>query len=227
MKKVLFWDFDGTLVHPNERFVVTFLKAAHSCGVSIDMDRIRTCFRASYPWNHPDVDYPERTGAMWWESFFEKIQVLYTENQIPEQTACRINRCFQEQMVNNNTYTIYEDTAQVLTQCKKMGYENYVLSNNYPELPLIIEKFGLSGLFSGYIVSANIGYEKPRAELFDYALRTAGFPSCGYMIGDNPVADILGGKAAGLKTILVHRHDSDQADYTCDTLTQILGLLEP
>lgn len=225
MKKALFWDFDGTLVYPNERFVNTFLSAIRSCGFDASIEEIRSLFKAVYPWNHPSVDYADRTGTYWWDSFLGKLDVFYREHNILMPDAERINQCFKEQMIHHNTYTLYEDAKEVLAECARRGYRNYLLSNNYPELPLIVQDFGLCELFADLFVSANIGYEKPRQELFEYALRKAGYPECGYMIGDNPVADILGGKAAGLKTILVHRHDSADADHTCDTLMQIPELL--
>lgn len=224
MKKALFWDFDGTLVYANERFINTFLSAIRSCGFDASVTELRPLFKSVYPWNHPSVDYVDQT-AYWWDSFLGKLDAFYREHSIPKPDAERINQRFKEQMIHCNTYTLYEDAKEALEQCAKKGYKNYLLSNNYPELPLMVQDFGLSELFVDLFVSANIGYEKPRQELFEYALRKAGYPECGYMIGDNPVADILGGKAAGLKTILVHRHDSADADHTCDTLMQIPELL--
>ena len=47
-----------------------------------------------------------------------------------------------------------------------------------------------------------------------------------YMIGDNVNADILGGKQAGMKTILVHKGYSEHADYCFDNLKEILSLIE-
>ena len=42
------------------------------------------------------------------------------------------------------------------------------------------------------------------------------------MIGDNPIADIQGGKSAGKKTILVHQEKDCGADFLCDNLAEIL-----
>ena len=46
------------------------------------------------------------------------------------------------------------------------------------------------------------------------------------MIGDSEAADIAGGKAAGIKTIHVHRNEDSQADYCFDTLQEIVELLK-
>ena len=99
------------------------------------------------------------------------------------------------------------------------------MSNNFPELPDVIKGLGLGKYFADYIVSANIGYEKPRIEIFKYALELAGSPDVCYMIGDNPIADIQGGKSAGMKTVLVNNSGSSDADYKCESLVEIPLLL--
>ena len=53
--------------------------------------------------------------------------------------------------------------------------------------------------------------KSPRIELFRHALHVAGSPDDSCMIGDNPVADIQGGKAAGMNTILVHQNGDGSA----------------
>lgn len=76
-------------------------------------------------------------------------------------------------------YEVYADAKTLLHHFKNKGYENYILS-------------------------ADVGYEKPRKEIFGYAMEKAGNPEIKYMIGDNPVADYEGGPAVGMKPVLVH-----------------------
>ena len=45
------------------------------------------------------------------------------------------------------------------------------------------------------------------------------------MIGDNPVADILGGKSAGMTTVLVHKGFAKNADYCFDNLLDICSVM--
>lgn len=46
------------------------------------------------------------------------------------------------------------------------------------------------------------------------------------MIGDNPIADIQGAKAAGIKTILVHKKSVEiLPDYCCDELCDIRKII--
>ena len=120
---------------------------------------------------------------------------------------------------------LYEEAEGVLGRCKQAGYKNYILSNNFPELPEIIKKLGIAEYFNGYIVSANVGYEKPRIELFQHAMRIADNPQQCFMIGDNPIADVQDGKNAGMKTILVNNSSAGEADYRCEKLDEILKVL--
>ena len=91
---------------------------------------------------------------------------------------------------------------------------------------MVIKNLGLAEYFIDYIVSANIGYEKPRNEIFQYALKIADYPNNCFMIGDNPIADIQGGKSAGMKTILTHNDCESDADHKCKSLSEIPILLE-
>ena len=44
------------------------------------------------------------------------------------------------------------------------------------------------------------------------------------MVGDNPIADVKGGKAAGMKTVLVHKGYNAEADYSFDDLMSVLDV---
>jgi FMN phosphatase YigB (HAD superfamily) len=97
--------------------------------------------------------------------------------------------------------------------------------SNYPELPEMADKLGLSPWLSGTVVSARVGYEKPRREIFEIALAAAGHPDVCYMTGDNPAAGIAGAQAVGIPAILVHNKPGSTADFVCGSLTDVLGVL--
>lgn len=90
----------------------------------------------------------------------------------------------------------------------------------------MVEKLGLSPYLDGMTVSALVGREKPHPELFSIARQESGSPEIAVMIGDNPKADVEGGKAAGMKTILVHRDLPSQADAACSSLSEIPAVLQ-
>ena len=97
-------------------------------------------------------------------------------------------------MLRYQDYAVYKDTLATLNACIKKGFSNYILSNNFLKLADIITGSSLSDFFNGYIVSGQVGYDKPRKEIFEYAYKVANQPDVSYMVGDNPIADIQGGK---------------------------------
>ena len=94
----------------------------------------------------------------------------------------------------------------------------------------MVKRQGLDEYFEGIIVSALVGFDKPRKEIFEYGKELACNPYQCIMIGDNPVDDIKGAKLAGFATILVNdRHpdySGDYCDYICKTLTDMLEILK-
>ena len=221
MKKALFWDFDGTLIHANESFLESLHSTLESCGHDIQTDIIRKFLRSTSSWYTPEVSYTDKIGEKWWDTLFQKFGVFYDTHGIVKAEHEKLNTLFRNRVTDFRTYTLYGDATAVLRECMSRGYKNYIISNNYPELPATIKDFGLSEYFTEYFVSANIGYEKPRIEIFQYALNAADSPEIRYMIGDNPIADIQGGKAAGMKTVLVNKDGDYDCDYKCAKLSDI------
>ena len=224
-KKAVFWDFDGTLVNPNESFVWALGEALNEYGYTVDEDTIRTFLNGVYSWKNTHIDYVDRTGDKWWEDLFVHVRMFCIANGVAVTDLDAVCCKFRNEVVGRK-YQIYDDAEETLAFCKKKGYENYVLSNNYPELVNVIERMGLSAYFKEIFVSGCIGYEKPRLELFSYALERAGHPEVCYMVGDNPVADIQGGNAAGMRTAFVHKDEPSEANWNFSTLSALKSVLE-
>jgi len=67
----------------------------------------------------------------------------------------------------------------------------------------LVSGLGLGSHLDHVVTSARIGYEKPHPGAFRAALRICGNPTNVWMVGDNPIADIEGAEAIGLRAILV------------------------
>lgn len=207
MKKVLFWDFDGTLVYSNHLWSGSAYRVLkqNMPENKTSFDEVRAFMRAGFPWHTPDRDFTGCLDGLWWEYMYAKLEADYAGMGVEPKQARLFARQVREEILNPGNYLLYEDTLETLKRCMQMGYHNYVLSNNYPELAQVMEQLGLLPYFEEVVVSARVGYDKPRREIFDYARRLAGMPEICYMIGDNPAADILGAARAGMPSMLVHR----------------------
>jgi putative hydrolase of the HAD superfamily len=163
MKKTIFWDFDGTLVYSESVGSKSLYKSisatARDCAV--ELEEIRKHMRTGFTWHTPERDYLESTGGLWWDrllSYFTSVnRRLGMDAELAEKAALRV----KSEILNAENYRLYEDAVLILEACVKAGYVNYILSNNFPELPDVIGRLGLSEHFAGYIVSAGVGYEKP------------------------------------------------------------------
>lgn len=206
MHRAIFWDFDGTLVHSDSLWSRSVYRAIHAVMPScpIPYTAISAHMKTGFTWHTPDHDHTKLVGEMWWQHMVDRFARIYQSLGADPETAQKASQTVREIIKSVDSYSLYDDAVSVLQTCRERGYENYILSNNYPDLADVIDGLQLRQYFSGLIVSAQIGYEKPRIELFDHAKRVAGHPEVCFMVGDNPVADVRGGRAAGMKTILVH-----------------------
>ncbi|QFY11698.1 HAD-IA family hydrolase [Nonomuraea phyllanthi] len=70
-----------------------------------------------------------------------------------------------------------------------------------------LERTGLAARVDGWAISEAEGVRKPDVRLFEIAARRCGaeLGAGGWVVGDDPVKDIQGGRAAGLRTIWIDR----------------------
>lgn len=219
---VVFWDFDGTLVYSTPLWSNTVYNALKSVDSDtfIEFNDIRKCMATGFTWHTPENDYSKMTGEKWWDFMINKIYNDYISLGVNSDVARLAASRVPDIIKNADNYILYDDTVYVLQKTIDKGYKNVLLSNNYPDLIDVVNRLGLSEYFDDIIVSSQIGYDKPRKEIFDYAKLK--YPNEKYiMIGDNVKADIAGGNNAGMKTVLVHRGLNSSADICCDNLSDI------
>ena len=226
MKKVIFWDFDGTLVKSNQSFLSSLLKALEDHNVQIPEKDCSHFLRTACSWYFPEHTYESRTGEMWWQDLLGKLREFLIRCFVPEENIPLICSRFRQYVVTY-PYEIYPDALTALKAARDLGFENYILSNNFPELRQTVSACGFSPYVMDVLLSSELGAEKPHAFLFSAAMQLAGNPAQALMVGDNPAADIKGAWAAGLPAVLVHQDGPcPEADLISPTLTGILPFLK-
>lgn len=225
--KVICWDFDGTLVYSGSLWSNSLKEALDKADENhnVSFDEIRKHMSTGFTWQSPNEDYHTITGEKWWEYMNKYFYITYLNlgvSPIIAEQACNNIRDIVKRKEN---YSPYSDTKITLKAAIEKGYTNIVLSNNYPELPEIIERLELGNFFNNYVISAVVGYDKPRKEIFEFARNLYPHSQEFLMIGDNIIADILGGKSAKMKTVLVHKAYNEHADYCFDDLYSIRSIM--
>lgn len=102
---------------------------------------------------------------------------------------------------------VFPEVIDVLTRLRKAGLKLGIVTNAYQPMRLRdveLQQHGLLDFFPDCRLSAaDAGYLKPHASIFEQALQRAGTTAeKTIFVGDNPTADIAGGQAAGMKTIM-------------------------
>ena len=225
--KAICWDFDGTLVHSHCLWSGSIWNSIKEAipDTTITLDDVEPYTADGFTWYTPENDYSDLVGERWRDhmnNYFKNICIsLGMDENIAQAASIRV-RAFVK---NKENYRLYDDTIAVLGSVKKMGYKNILLSNNYPDLCDVLAELGLIQYFDSFVISAQIGCDKPRKEIFDYAKNLLPDIERYYMIGDSVSSDIAGGKKAGMTTILVHKPFHEMADYCFSSLEKICSIL--
>ncbi len=222
MRKVIFWDSDGTLLYGNESFKCSLIRAFQAYGYSLDEAGARELMRHLCTWYRPQQDHASQNGEEWWADLLAGIGAFCGERGIAKQHINAICNAFRQNVVAYE-YEAYADAKRMLQFFQAKGYDNYIISNNFSELGEVFVRLGLGDHIAGYFLSAEVGYEKPRKEIFAYALAKTGPPEVCYMIGDNPVADYQGALGAGMIPILVHTQL--EGCTCCESLSELATII--
>lgn len=221
-KKAIFWDCDGTLVRDNESFKCSLMRALKEFGYSVAEEEVKRFLREACSWNKPEEDHGDKNGEEWWEQLLGGMRRFCEEQGVSPTDEVSVCDAFRKNVVSYE-YEVYPDTKKVLRYFGEKGYRHYIISNNFPELREVFLRLGLDEEIAGYFISASVGYDKPRKEMFEYATAQAGNPEVRYMIGDNPVADYEGSLNAGMKPVLVHRNVEGKV--CCEQLTDLFDII--
>jgi len=110
--------------------------------------------------------------------------------------------------------------ARHLCTARSLGWRIGVVTNGTTaQQSFKIDRLGLGALVDAVVISESEGVKKPDIQIFARAVeRLGGVAGPAWMVGDNPEADICGGRAAGLQTGWVSRGASWPQRYAAPTL---------
>jgi HAD superfamily hydrolase (TIGR01549 family) len=103
---------------------------------------------------------------------------------------------------------LYDDVAPALDGLKEQGLTLGLISNVDRDISAVYEELGLGNWLSVTITSQDTGFNKPHPEIFKAALKEAGVkPAEAIYVGDQYQIDVVGANGAGMRGILIDRHD--------------------
>ena len=101
-----------------------------------------------------------------------------------------------------------DGAPQTLRALRQAGFRLGVVSNAEGRVARDLDNAGYGALFETVVDSHLVGVEKPDPAIFRIALERMGIdPRATLFLGDVPAVDVAGAKAAGLRPVLLDRHD--------------------
>lgn len=164
-----------------------------------------------------------------------------------EELGCSVGDCELEELVNSYfkpymaSLRIPEETRSILRGLK--GYKLGLVSNfTHPELIFsCLDKHGISDLFDCVVISGSLGWRKPHRRIFEHLLGLLGVaPEEVLYVGDDPIYDIDGAKAVGMKAVLIEgsalternyygidpvERPKFEPDYRIGSMRELIGIL--
>jgi HAD superfamily hydrolase (TIGR01549 family) len=204
--KAVITDYLGTLTNAhNYTMEVSRIKlysALVEAGFKIDLQEFLEAYMQAHE-KYRTVRYVklrEVTNAIWISESLNNLG-LKTSQEDPS-VKVAINRFFQD----------FVDSLKLRPYAKKLIGKiamNYKLGlvSNFTYAPVIyasLRKLGIDQFFNAVLVSDEIGWRKPHKKIFENALEKLQVRAEETLyVGDSPLEDIKGAKAAGMKTIFV------------------------
>ncbi len=218
MIKAVLFDLDGTLLNRDasvEKFI------------AIQYDRLINNLK-----HIPKKDYIARFieldchGHVWKDKVYQQ---LVKEFKIEGLTWEMLLQDYEQQFQNH--CIPFSGLAEMLSLLRKQGYLLGIISNGRGEFQThAIEGLGIQDYFDIILISEFEQTRKPSAEIFHRAAQRLEVMSqdCVF-VGDNPDADIIGAKNAGMKAIWKRNlswQEAKEADAIVDELHEIPLILK-
>jgi len=108
----------------------------------------------------------------------------------------------------NLKLVLFDDVMPALARLRGLGLILGLISNVDRDITPICQELGLSAMLQVVVTSQDVGFNKPQPEIFQAALKqTKVKPSEAIYVGDQHQVDVVGANAAGMRGILLDRHD--------------------
>jgi HAD superfamily hydrolase (TIGR01509 family) len=111
-----------------------------------------------------------------------------------------------EILLDSLRMVLLPDAREALDRLAAGGVRLAMVSNWDCSLPVVLEQLGVLDRFEAVVASAAVGIRKPAGRIFRVALERLGVaPERALHCGDDPEADCLGARWAGIAPVLVDR----------------------
>lgn len=218
--KAVIFDLFDTLVNFNRsRLPAVDIDGVEIRSTSIEVYKVFQKF-------HNNVDFKDFYAAFTesYAEFEENKQKDYREFHSRERFELMISKmiretnCHFEELVDEMVLTHMGKIASAMEfpeenrdtlKTLKSKYRLAIVSNfdHAPTAYRILERFDIKSLFERIFISIEVGWRKPKADIFFSALNSLKIePEEAIFVGDNFEADVVGSKAVGMDVVWINKN---------------------
>ncbi|CAH9096740.1 unnamed protein product [Cuscuta epithymum] len=200
----LLLDAAGTLLQLAKPVEETYAAIGKNYGLSTPSAVIKKGFKRAFSASWAEELRYQGDGRPFWKFI------------VSEATGCNDNAYFEEvyqHYANGDAWRLPDRASDTLSNLKDCGVKLAVVSNFDTRLRKLLKDLNVVHLFDAVIVSAEVGYEKPDAKIFQAALDQICVETTKAVhVGDDAKADKEGANAAGIECWLWGRDVKSFAD---------------
>jgi putative hydrolase of the HAD superfamily len=197
-------DVGDTLVRPDPSWRDVYARAFDDHRITATAEEFESAFRSAWTeWEH------EGPFEATEEASFQRLMALdrlvfgrlgYPD--LPESFFRDVDRAFRQR----SAFYVFPDVIPALDALQAAGLRLAVVSNWGWAAPELLQTLELARHFEVLSISARVGYQKPHPAIFEHALDLLGVAAADAVhVGDDPTADILGARRAGIDGVLIDR----------------------
>jgi len=204
--KAVVFDFIGTLANVRyyslEASKMKLYRAIVEAGFDVDVESFMKAYSHAHE-RYRVIRYQklvEVTNAVWISEALNTLGFKTTPQDTHIKTA--VNVFFEDYLNSFQLRPCAKKTLNKVLTDYKLG-----LVSNFTYAPVIhagLRRLGINQFFNTVLVSEEVGWRKPHVKIFEETLRRLQVSAEETVyVGDSPLEDIEGAKAAGLKTVFV------------------------
>jgi FMN phosphatase YigB (HAD superfamily) len=210
MIKAVYFDFFNTLAYfdpPREDFYASF---ANELGIKVTREAIAAALpEADNYWRlenfkSPIRDREQEPKFATYKEYGLRILKNAETKATPDEALQMLAKAFSIGF----KFVAYTDALPALKAVKQRNLKTGLISNVGQEIDSYCNELGFAPYLDYKVTSFEVGYDKPRPEIFQLALDKAGIKAGDALfVGDQYDQDIVGARGVGMQPLLIDRKD--------------------
>ena len=227
----IFFDVGDTLVRAHPSWPAVYETVFPEFGISVEPEDFEGAWREAFAEWEIDgrFEASEEASYQRFKDLDGRIFARLGYPDLPDEFFRAIEVAFSRR----SSWYVFDDVVPALDALRRAGFRLGVISNWGWAAPELLHDLELAAHFEGLTISARVGFQKPRPEIFRHALEQLDLrPHEALHVGDSYAADVLGARAVGVRAVLIDRdervrvHRAPEQDPGVPIVRDLLQLLD-